>query len=138
MRLPVHADGHPPSDRRLTVARLDVAGDELILHLSGLERLGAFVHGDARVPLTAVRGARAVEDPWQELRGIRSPGTGWAGRVALGTRRFGGGKDFAAVYGKGPGVVVDLVGVDFARLIVSTRDAEAIAAEIEKNARFGL
>ena len=119
------------------MARLDVTGDELILHLSGLERLGGFVRGDARIPLTAVRGARAVADPWKELRGMRSPGTGWPGLIALGTRRFGGGKDFAAVYGKGPGVVVDLVGVDFARLVVSTRDAEPIAAEIERNARFG-
>jgi hypothetical protein len=119
------------------VARLDVAGDELILHLSGLERLGGFVRGDARIPLTAVRGARAVADPWQELRGIRAPGTGWPGRIALGTRRFSGGKDFAAVYGKGPGVVVELVGVDFSRLIVSTRDADEVAAEIDRNARFG-
>jgi hypothetical protein len=115
------------------VAHLDVAGDELILHISVLERLGGFVRGDARIPLKAVRGARAVANPWQELRGIRSPGTGWPGVIALGTRRFSGGKDFAAVYGKGPGVVVDLVGVDFARLIVSTRDAEAVAAEIEKS-----
>jgi hypothetical protein len=120
------------------MARLDVAGDELILHLSGLERLGGFVRGDAHIPLKSVRGARAVEDPWQELRGIRSPGTGFPGLIALGTRRFGGGKDFAAVYGRKPGVVVDLVGVDFARLIVSTPHAEAVAAEIERNARFGL
>ena len=119
------------------MARLDVAGDELILHLSGLERIGGFVRGDARIPLKAVRGARAVDDPWKELRGLRSPGTGWSGRIALGTWRFSGGKDFAAVFRKGPAVVVDLVGVDFARLIVSTRDAEAVAAEIERNARFG-
>jgi hypothetical protein len=119
------------------VARLDVAGDELILHLSWFERIGGFVRGDARIPLKAVRGARPVESPWKELRGIRSPGTGFPGVIALGTRRFGGGKDFAAVYGKGPGVVVDLVGVDFARLVVSTPDAEAVAAEIEKSARFG-
>jgi hypothetical protein len=119
------------------VARLDVAGGELILHLSALERLGGFVRGDARIPLNAVRSVRAVENPWKELRGIRSPGTGWPGVIALGTRRFGGGKDFVAVYGKGPGVVVDLVGVDFARLVVSTRDAETVAAEIEKSA-FGL
>jgi len=120
------------------MARLDVAGDELILHLSAFERLGGFVRGDARIPLKAVRGARAVESPWKELRGVRSPGTGWPGRIALGTRRFGGGKDFVAVYGKGPAVVVELVGVDFARLIVSTRDAEAVAAEIGRRARFGL
>jgi hypothetical protein len=119
------------------VAHLDIAGDELILHLSALERLGGFVHGDAHIPLTAVRGAYAVDNPWQELRGVRAPGTGFPGVIALGTRRFSGGKDFAAVYGKGPGVVVDLVGVDFARLIVSTKDAEAVAAEIGRNARFG-
>jgi hypothetical protein len=120
------------------MARLDVAGDELILHLSALERIGGFVRGDARIPLKAVRGARAVENPWAELRGVRAPGTCFPGVIALGTRRFSGGKDFAAVYGKGPGVVVDLVGVDFARLIVSTRDADAVAAEIEQSARFGL
>jgi hypothetical protein len=119
------------------VARLDIAGDELVLHLSGLERLGAFVRGDARIPLTAVRGAHVAEDPWQELRGLRSPGTGWPKRIALGTWRFSGGKDFAAVYRKGPAVIVDLVGVDFARLIVSTPDAEAVAAEIDRSSRFG-
>jgi hypothetical protein len=56
---------------------------------------------------------------------------------ALGTWRFSGGKDFAAVYRKGPAVIVDLVGVDFARLIVSTPDAEAVAAEIDRSSRFG-
>jgi hypothetical protein len=117
------------------MARLDVAGDELVLHLSVLERLGGFVRGDARIPLTAVRRARAVADPWAELRGIRSPGTGWPRRIALGTWRFGGGKDFAAVYRRGPAVVVDLIGVDFARLIVSTPDAEAVAQEIDRAGR---
>ena len=72
------------------MARLDVAGDELVLHLSWLERLGGFVRGDAPIPLTAVRGARAVENPWKELRGVRAPGTGFPGVIALGTRRFGG------------------------------------------------
>jgi hypothetical protein len=116
------------------VARLDVAGDELILHLSGLERLGGFVRGDARIPLKAVRGARVVDDPWKELRGDRSPGIGWQRWIALGTWRFSGGKDFVAVYRKGPGVLVDLAGVDFARLIVSAQDADGVAAEIGRSA----
>jgi hypothetical protein len=116
------------------VARLDVAGDELILHLSGLERLGGFVRGDASIPLKAVRGARVVDDPWKELRGLRSPGIGWQRWIALGTWRFSGGKDFVAVYRTWPGVLVDLAGVDFARLIVSTQDADGVAAEIERSA----
>ncbi len=120
------------------MARLDVAGGELILHLSGLERLGGYVRGDAHIPLTAVRGARAVEDPWNELRGLRSPGIAWSRRMALGTWRFSGGKDFVAVHRKGPGVVVELAGVEFARLVVSTPHAKEVAAEIERNARYGL
>ena len=120
------------------MARFDVAGDELILHVSFFERLGGFVRGDARIPLTAVRRARAVEDPWAELRGIRSPGTGWPRRIALGTWRFSGGKDFVAVYKRRPAVVVDLVGVDFARLIVTTPAAEAVAEEINAAARSPL
>jgi hypothetical protein len=115
------------------LARLDIAGDELILHVGFFERLGGFVRGDAHIPLTSVRRARAVDNPWEELRGIRSPGTGWPRGVALGTWRFSGGKDFVAVYGRRkPAVVVDLVGVDFARLIVTTPDAEAVAEEISR------
>jgi hypothetical protein len=34
------------------------------------------MHGDIRVPLSAVTSVRAVDDPWPELRGIRAPGTG--------------------------------------------------------------
>ena len=120
------------------MARLDVAGDELILHLSFFERLGGFVRGDARIPLKSVWRARAVESPWEELRGVRSPGIDWPKRIAIGTWRFSGGKDFVAVHRKGPGVVVELAGIEFARLIVSTPDAEVVAAEIERNARYGL
>jgi hypothetical protein len=120
------------------VGRFDVAGDELILHLSFFERLGGFVHGDARIPLVNVWRARAVESPWEELRGVRSPGIGWPKRIAVGTWRFSGGKDFVAVHRKGPGVVVELAGVEFARLVVSTPNAEEVAAEIDRNARYGL
>jgi hypothetical protein len=116
------------------MAHLDVAGGTLILHVSFLERLGGFVRGDARVPLTSVRAARVTNDPWGELRGIRMPGTGLPGKIALGTRRFSGGKDFVAVYGKGPAVIVELTGVEFSRLVVSTRGAEVIAAEINEAA----
>jgi hypothetical protein len=116
------------------VAHLDLAGDTLILHLSLLERLGGFVSGDAHVPLTSVRAARVTDDPWGELRGIRMPGTGLPGKIALGTRRFNGGKDFVAVYGRRPAVIVELAGVEFSRLVVSTRGAEVIAAAINEAA----
>ncbi|HUZ22043.1 MAG TPA: hypothetical protein VMU75_15905 [Acidimicrobiales bacterium] len=99
-----------------------IAGSDLVVRLSPLEKLGAFRLGDVRVPLSSIAAARAVDDPWSELRGIRSPGTGLPGVIALGTRRGGFGKDFAAVYGKRPGVVIELDGADWGRIVLTTDD----------------
>ena len=105
------------------MAALIVDGADLLVRLSPLEKLGAF-RGDVRVELRAVRDLRAIDDLWPELRGIRAPGTGIPGVIALGTRRGGGNKDFAAVYGRRPGIVVDLVRAPFSRLVVSCRDPQ--------------
>jgi len=109
------------------MARIYVTPDELIVALGLFERMGAFVHGDARIPMLNIRTARAVADPWAELRGSRWPGIRLGRTVALGTWRFHGGRDFVAIHRRGPAVVVDLVGVEFARLIISAVDAAAIA-----------
>lgn len=106
------------------MATLAVVGDILTVRLSPLERLGA-MRGDVRVPLATVREVRVSEQPWTELRGIRAPGTGIPGVIALGTRRGSGVRDFAAVYGKRGAVVVELDGADFDRLVVTPRDADA-------------
>lgn len=82
------------------MAHVHVEGETVIVRLSPWERLGA-MHGDIRVPREAVTGARVAIDPWTELRGIRAPGTGIPGVVALGTRRGRFGKDFAAVTATG-------------------------------------
>jgi hypothetical protein len=111
------------------MAKLDIDGNELVLRLSSTEKLGA-MHGDVRVPLTSIRGVRVVQDPWTERRGIRAPGTGWPGRVALGTWRGSFGRDFRAVFRHGPAVVVELEGAEFQRLVVSDDDAEATAARL--------
>jgi hypothetical protein len=115
------------------MARLDIAGGELILRLGPFERMAGFVHGDARIPLDNVRGACVAGDPWAELRGERSPGVALL-RHALGTWRFPGGKDFVAIHGRGPGVVVTLTGVEFQRLVVSVENAAAQAEEIDRAA----
>lgn len=112
------------------MARLDHGGGFLILHLSMLERFGACVSHDVRVALTAIRLVRVTEDPWSELRGLRAPGTGLRGVIALGTRRHALGRDFAAVYRKGPAVVIELTGVRFERIVVSAREANLVAEEI--------
>lgn len=103
-----------------------MGGEEVVVHLSPAEKLGA-VHGDVRVPRKAVREVRVVQDPIAEVRGLRAPGTGWPGRIALGTwRRRGHRKDFVAAYRNRPGVVVELDGAraGYERLILSVDSPE--------------
>jgi len=66
------------------------------------------------------------------VHGIRIMGTGIPRTVALGTRRVSGGsREFVAVYGRDPGsVVVDLVGQNVDRLVVSSPGPETLAASI--------
>jgi hypothetical protein len=118
------------------VAELQIDGDELVLQLRAIEKAEG-AHGDIRMPLTAVAAVRAVDDPWAELRGMRAPGTGWPNVIAVGTRRGGFGKDFAAVHGKGPAVVVDLEGSPYQRLVVTMDDAAAQAKAIAEAAGRG-
>ena len=123
-----------PWVRRLgAVAELDVEGDELVVHLRAIEKAEG-AHGDIRLPLSAVTAVRSVDDPWPELRGIRAPGTGLPNVIAVGTRRGNFGKDFAAVHGKGPAVVVELEGAAYSRLVITADDAAARATSIAQAA----
>ncbi|HEY6471441.1 MAG TPA: hypothetical protein VIY26_01030 [Acidimicrobiales bacterium] len=116
------------------MAELTVDGSGLVLHLHAAEKAEGF-HGDIRVPLTAVDSVRAVDDAWPELRGIRAPGTGLPDVIAVGTRRGGFGKDFAAVHGRGQAVVVELTGAEYGRLVVTCDDALGVATTIQDAAR---
>jgi hypothetical protein len=99
--------------------------------MSRLEKLEA-VHGNVRVPVSSITDVRAVSNPWPELRGIRSVGTGIPRVIAVGARRGSFGKDFAVVHGAGEAVVVDLGDeAAFHRLVVTTPDAASTAAVIE-------
>jgi hypothetical protein len=113
------------------VASLSVEGDELVLTMTPLEKVEGF-HGSIRVPTSTVRRVRSVDDPWNELRGLRAPGTGVPRVIAVGTRRGGGIRDFAVVHGQGPGLVVDMDGAEFDRFVVTDEHAEALATELRK------
>ena len=56
------------------MAEISVNEQELELHLSVLEEIGS-IHGSIKVPRSAVTGARAVEHPIKELRGLKMQGT---------------------------------------------------------------
>jgi hypothetical protein len=106
---------------------------ELVVQLTPWEKVGA-LHGDLRVPLSAVRAVSVVGEPWKALRGIRAPGTGWPSWIMLGTARGKFGKDFAAVYRRRPAILVELTNHEFQRLLLCTadpqRDAEALQAAL--------
>jgi hypothetical protein len=113
------------------VARLVVEGDELLLHLSRWERIGA-VSGDLRFPRSAVTAVTTTSPAFAAVHGIRIMGTGIPGKVALGLRRVSGGnREFVAVYGRDAGsVLVDLAGQRFTRLVVSAPDPQTMAAAV--------
>ena len=113
------------------MARFEIEGATLVLRLSLLERLGAF-SGEPHVPLSAIRNVRVTARPWKELKGMRAPGTGWPGTIALGTWRHDGVKDFCAVYRKGPGVVVELDNATYARFVVSAADPTSIVETLSQ------
>ncbi len=111
------------------MADWEIDGDRLALRLTGEEHLEG-MHRDVVVPRSSVAAVRVTEDVWSELRGIRAPGTGIPGVIAVGTRRGSFGKDFAVVHGKGRGVVVELTDQPFARIVITTPDPEEVVARL--------
>src|ERR1700752_5508104 len=119
------------------MATRGVDANDLVVRLSVGEKIGA-LRGNIRVPLASVRAVRVSDTPWSELRGIRAPGTGLPGVISLCTRRGHGFRDFAAVYGRRPALVVEMTGVSFDRLVVSSADAaEAAARAADPTRAFG-
>jgi hypothetical protein len=115
------------SRQAVSVATVDLQGDDVVVRLTPIEKLGA-LHGDVSVPRTAVRAVEVEPQPFSKLRGLRAPGTGWPGRIALGTwRKRGGKKDFVAVYRGRPAVILTLdddVGYD--RLVISVDSPDEV------------
>ena len=96
-------------------------GSDLKLILSPIERLVA-LHGSMTFPKSALVRTYIMDTPWDRkvgIIGVRAPGTGIPWLIMLGTLRGRGFKDFAAVYGKGPGKVYEFEGQEFRRWIVT-------------------
>ena len=114
------------------MAELQREGAELVLHLSVAEKAEA-VHGDLRVPLSALRSVEVLDDAhgWTGIGvgfkvGMRLPGV-----ATVATVRGHGEKMFIAVHGDTPrGVRVRLEGVSWDEWIVGCADPEAVAATL--------
>jgi uncharacterized protein len=116
------------------MAELQVEGAELVLHLSGLEKAAA-VHGDLRVPLSAVRAVEVLEDAHEPADHGFKVGERLPRVVEVATVRAGGKKIFAAVHHDTPrGVRIVLDGADHDEWIVGCQDPEAVKSQIDEAA----
>ena len=114
------------------MAELKIDGDELVLHLTTVEKVEG-AHRDLRAPRSAVRAVEVVDDAHREAGfragvkiGTRIPGVVEVGIVQGATRRR-----FVAVHHDTPrGLRVELDGTTFDEWIVGCADPEAVAARL--------
>lgn len=106
------------------VLRIELSVPERVLSLHG---------ANIEVPLPQIRGARVVRDIFGQLRGMRMPGAGIPGLLAIGTwRGMADGRtfhDFALIHHSGPGVIVTTSG-HYERLLLGSDDPEKLVAEL--------
>ena len=109
------------------MAEVFLEDGDVRIALSTSERIGA-LRGDVVVRAAEVTSAFVADDPFESIRGLRSPGLGWPRVIALGTwRSRRHGRTFAAAYRNRPALVLDLNHHDIARIVVSTADAARLA-----------
>lgn len=113
------------------MSALIIDGTDLVLHLSAGEKVAA-LRGDLRVPLTAVAAVEVAPDGLAAVHGLRSPGLQLPGRRKIGTWRGKGRRELVSVTRSQPAVRVALRGHKLTALVVSTSEAEALAAQIRQ------
>jgi hypothetical protein len=113
------------------LAELQIEGDELVLHLSTLEKLEG-VHGELRVPLSSVQGIQILDDAHEPVDHGIKVGERIPGVSEVGTIHTDGQKIFAAVHHDTPrGVRVSLVDGAFDEWIVGCTDPESVKSRID-------
>lgn len=127
------------------MARIEVFPEQVVIKLSAPERTLALRKRDIVLSREAITSALITDDPWVWLRGVRSPGAHVPTKLAIGTWRGFGGKDFALIRAGRPAIVLDFDTSEqdgrgwiseydqFSRVILST----AYAAELIQALRPG-
>lgn len=105
----------------------------LRIELTVPERVFSLHGANIDVPLSEIRSVRIVPDIHGQLRGLRMPGAGIPGLLAIGTwRGTADGRtfhDFALIHRAGPGVVVTTTGY-YARLLIGSDEPEVLVADL--------
>lgn len=102
------------------MARVIETANQLQLKLSMLEKIFA-LHGDIWIDKSLLTKKVMVEKPWRRsvIKGFRAPGAAIPFVVLLGTMRYRGGKDFTAIYKRGPVEIFEFKDSQFDRWIIS-------------------
>jgi len=102
------------------MASIEVRGNSITLKLSVWEKMGSF-HKNISVSKDKLIKKTVHQNPWSKdiLKGVRSPGTGIPYVILLGTMRYKGGKDFAAIYKRKPVTVYEFKDSNYKRWIVT-------------------
>lgn len=112
------------------MAELRVDGNELVLQLTGIEKLEA-VHGDLRAPLSSVRAVEVLENAHEPADHGFKVGERLPGVSEVAVVRTRGERLFAAVHRDTPrGVRVVFEGADYDAWIVGCSDPEAVASSV--------
>lgn len=90
------------------MARIEVHRDRVTISLSRSEKLLSFHRKDIVIRRADIRSALITDDPWIWVRGVPSPGTHLAGKIACGVWRGLGGEDFLLIRGRNKAVIIDL------------------------------
>src|SRR3954449_11301317 len=110
------------------MADVAVEGGDLVVHLTPWQRVGA-LSGDVHIPRSSIRSVALVDNPWPHIRGLRV-GTAVPRVIALGRFIGRGYCDFVAVHRRDPGLVLELDGRGYRRLVVSTPKAREVASQL--------
>lgn len=107
------------------MAHIERFGSYVILALSPREKFFGF-HSSPQARYDEIVSVRKIAKPWswKIMRGLRAPGTGIPGVVALGTWRVRRGKNFLVVYGKKPAYTITFSSGDFNQWIITPDNSE--------------
>jgi hypothetical protein len=118
------------------MASITLEGDELVVHLTVPEKL-ASLHGDVRVPSSAIQRVDVEPRPLDAVRGLRAPGLLIPGRTKIGTWRRYWHRGFIVARRGMPAVSVRLTRAAYDDLLVSVPDAEATASALRSRWKAG-
>lgn len=110
---------------------------QLEIVLSPTERALARRKDSVRIERSSIVRVQIVDELWAWLRGVPSPGAHVRGALAMGRWTSAGGSDFVLVRRRHPGVVIDLDGGEFARIVLTTRHALALVHALQKDGDVG-